>query len=190
MSSTPGASALVVASALPGGDHRRHGLVTASADSISPRPPRQRRPRRPQPQNVIASSPLRPFVLANERLAQWKTPFSVQFQQHTSSFLPPSASFRIFQTILNGLEPGTRKNYGAGLLRFHQFCDLMGIHEDMRMPAPEPIIAAFVAHHAGQVRHDTIAGWLAGLAAWHALYGAPWRGEKMLAYTKKGAKKL
>ncbi|CDO69280.1 hypothetical protein BN946_scf185042.g182 [Trametes cinnabarina] len=58
------------------------------------------------------------------------------------------------------------------------------------MPAAEHLIASFVAFHAGKVRHDTIGNWLAGLAAWHALNGAAWCGERLLAYVKRGAKKL
>ncbi|KAL1940108.1 hypothetical protein VTO73DRAFT_9443 [Trametes versicolor] len=58
------------------------------------------------------------------------------------------------------------------------------------MPAPEPLVAAFVARFAGTVRHGTIGGWLSGLAVWHALNGAPWQAGKMLEYTKKGAKKV
>ncbi len=58
------------------------------------------------------------------------------------------------------------------------------------MPAPETLVAAFVARHAGSVRHDTIGNWLAGLAVWHAINGAKWPGGSILAYARKGAKKL
>ncbi|KAI0647832.1 hypothetical protein C8Q79DRAFT_999404 [Trametes meyenii] len=135
-------------------------------------------------------SPHRPFVLADECISSWTTPYSIAFRHNISSVLSDTAFSRISDTILKGLETRTKKNYGAGLLRFTQFCDLMKIPESARMPAPEPIIAAFVAHYAGTVRHDTITGWLAGLAVWHALNGAKWQGSTMVAYTKKGAKKL
>ncbi|KAL1942665.1 hypothetical protein VTO73DRAFT_4905 [Trametes versicolor] len=123
----------------------------------------------------------------------FELPLELQpFLAHNSltSLIPPSASVRLFQIILGSLETGTKKNYGAGLLRFTQFCDRLGIPESSRMPAPEPLIAAFVADFAGSVRHDTISGWLSGLAVWHSINGAEWHGGKMLAFTKKGAKKV
>ncbi|KAI0634365.1 hypothetical protein C8Q77DRAFT_1055347, partial [Trametes polyzona] len=138
----------------------------------------------------VAPSPLRPFVLADERISHWTSPHALEFRASLSQILPPSTSNRLFHTILGGLETGTKKNYGAGLLRFTQFCDEAGIPESVRMPAPEPVIAAFVARYAGTVRHDTIGGWLAGLALWHAINGAPWGGGKMLAYAKKGARRI
>ncbi|KAJ3017150.1 hypothetical protein NUW54_g21 [Trametes sanguinea] len=88
------------------------------------------------------------------------------------------------------MEARTRKNYSAGLLHFTQFCDLENVSEDCHMPADKLLLAVFVAHYAGSVRHDTISGWLVGLAAWHALNGALWHGGKLLEYTKKGTKKL
>ncbi|CDO73727.1 hypothetical protein BN946_scf185015.g55 [Trametes cinnabarina] len=89
-----------------------------------------------------------------------------------------------------GMEARTRKNYGAGLLRFTQFCDHENIPEDCRMPVSELLLAAFVAHYAGSVRHDTIRGWLSGLAAWQTINGAQWHGNKFLDYMKKGTKKI
>lgn len=167
-------------------------MIDTAVVSERPNPsrtPATRKPRRPQPQNVVAPSPLRPFVLADERLENWSTPHGERFKNDIASFIPPAAASKIFHLILTGLEPRTRKNYGAGLLRFTQFCDQMGIPESRRMPSAEPLVAVFVAHYAGTVRHDTITGWLSGLAAWHAMNGARWDGSKMLTYVKKGARK-
>ena len=36
----------------------------------------------------------------------------------------------VFGLMLAGLEPGTAKNYGAGLLRFTQFCDELGVPDE------------------------------------------------------------
>lgn len=92
--------------------------------------------------------------------------------------------------MLAGLEPSTAKNYGAGLLRFAQFCDELGVPEKERMPAPEYLLAAFLARHAGTVQHKTMGNWLAGLRLHHAVNGATWNGEMMVGYAKKGARKL
>ncbi|KAH9852264.1 hypothetical protein C2E23DRAFT_730943 [Lenzites betulinus] len=191
MSSTPRpSSAPACPSALGRGDQTVTGTAAALILSISSRTQTRRKPRRPLPQNVVATSPLRPFVLADERLCEWSTPYGERYRQHVSSVIPAAASAKIFTLIMTSFEPRTRKNYGAGLLRFTQFCDLMNIPETLRMPTPEPIIAAFVAHYAGSVRHGTITSWLSGLAAWHAMNGARWNSDKMLTYVKKGAQKI
>ncbi|EIW51304.1 uncharacterized protein TRAVEDRAFT_54675 [Trametes versicolor FP-101664 SS1] len=139
---------------------------------------------------MIAASSLRPFVLADERITKWTSPHATQFRQDLGAFISPAASSRLFHIISEGMDVRTRKNYGAGLLRFTQFCDELGIPEAMRMPAPEALVAAFIARHAGVVRHDTIGSWLSGLAVWHAINGAKWPGGSILTYVKKGAKKV
>ncbi|TFK51861.1 hypothetical protein OE88DRAFT_1712338 [Heliocybe sulcata] len=73
--------------------------------------------------------------------------------------------------------PSTLTTYGAGLLRFHQFCDGEGIPESSRMPASRYLLAGFIAHHAGSVLGGTLSGWLTGLHAWHDVNDAPWHGD-------------
>lgn len=91
--------------------------------------------------------------------------------------------------MLKSLDDNTRKNYGAGLLRFTQFCDCLNIPEDARMPASEPLLAAFVAKWSGLVARTTVDNWMAGLSFWHTLHGAPWSGAKMLRTTCTGLTK-
>lgn len=92
--------------------------------------------------------------------------------------------------MIRAIEPDTRKNYGAGLLRFNQFCDCAGISEDARMPAGEYLLSAFIATWAGKVARTTIDTWLAGLSFWHTLHGAPWKGDRILKATCQAALKL
>lgn len=165
----------------------RVGTVSSGSSS---RTLAQRKPRRPQPQNEVAISHLRPFVLADERITSWTSPHAASFRQELSSLVSRPTTVHLFNVIAEGLEVRTKKNYGAGLLRFTQFCDGLNIPENDRMPASEALVAAFVARHAGLVRHDTIGGWLSGLSFWHAINGAKWPGGDVLKYTKKGAKKL
>ncbi|KAI0633889.1 hypothetical protein C8Q77DRAFT_1195987 [Trametes polyzona] len=160
-----------------------------------PPPPRTRGsqikiPRRPLPQNSINPSPYRPHVLAEDRLASWTTPFAIERQSRLDSPLPLDMLQQLIQTILKGVEPGTRKNYGAGLLRFTQFCDNAMIPENLRMPASETLLATFVATWVGKVARTTIDSWLAGLALWHTSRGAPWHGDRVLKATCKAASKL
>ncbi|KAJ7269505.1 hypothetical protein C8J57DRAFT_1435519 [Mycena rebaudengoi] len=71
----------------------------------------------------------------------------------------------------------TRKSYGAGLLRFHQFCDREGFGEDARMPADNRLLAAFVADAIGSCTGKCIRNWLNGLRLWHLYNDAPWHGD-------------
>ncbi|KAG1776704.1 DNA breaking-rejoining enzyme [Suillus placidus] len=74
------------------------------------------------------------------------------------------------------LDEDTRSNYGAGLLRFTQFCDLHNIPESNCMPASSNILAAFLASVAGTVSSSAANSWMAGLHYWHSVNGADWHG--------------
>ncbi|EIW64723.1 DNA breaking-rejoining enzyme [Trametes versicolor FP-101664 SS1] len=170
--------------------------VTSSAGRTpaiaKPSPPilRVRKPRKPKTENQITTSNFRPHVLAEDRLAAWHTPFGSAFRSTASSFLPKETSSLLFSTMLQAIEPKTRKNYGAGLLRFTQFCDCIHIPKKDRMPANETLLAAFIATWAGKVARTTTDSWLAGLAFWHTLNGAPWHGDRILRTTCQAAGKL
>jgi hypothetical protein len=92
--------------------------------------------------------------------------------------------------MLVSLEEKTRSNYGAGLLRFNQFCDTHDIAEADRCPASEVLISAFIASYAGLRSSDCINNWLSGIKWWHVFQGAEWYGGDMLATVKKGVAKL
>ncbi|KAI5981618.1 DNA breaking-rejoining enzyme [Pisolithus albus] len=84
--------------------------------------------------------------------------------------------------MLQSLDPNTRSNYGAGLLRFTQFCDDMSIAESERMPASSELLSMFAAHYAGKLSQKTLNNWLAALHFWHIVNGAPWHGNDMLRH--------
>ncbi|OAX33912.1 DNA breaking-rejoining enzyme [Rhizopogon vinicolor AM-OR11-026] len=92
--------------------------------------------------------------------------------------------------MLISIEPKTHKNYGTGLLHFHQFCDSISIPEEQRLPAPEHLLAAFIASWAGNIAETTADSWLAGLHFWHQYNGAPWHGYLLLQRTKAGLAKI
>ncbi|THH17690.1 hypothetical protein EUX98_g9078 [Antrodiella citrinella] len=151
--------------------------------SSLPRQLKPRKPRKPKPCNSIDSSSLRPLVLADERLALWTTPYATKFRSDLASDLSHNATSKLFSVMLSSLDSSTRKNYGAGLLRFTQFCDCLKVAESDRMPASDALLAAFVAEWSGSVARTTVDTWLAGLGFWHSLNGAPWNGGKMLKAT-------
>ena len=147
-------------------------LGTEGGDELlRPRP--ARRPRKPRPENKIAPSILRPHVRADDRLLHWKAPYASKSLASARTWLPDQCIHRLFEVVLSSIEPRTRKNYGAGLLRFHQFCDRHKISEALRMPASELLLGAFVSDWAGRVSSGTVDNWLAGLRFWHMSNSAP-----------------
>ncbi|KAI0751137.1 hypothetical protein C8Q80DRAFT_1217985 [Daedaleopsis nitida] len=177
-------SALARAGALSGRSCVRGvvGRGSLQDSNDSPRTLRQQKPRKPREGNEIRASSLRPHVFAKDCIIRWQTPAGGNFKSRMAQALPPAACATIFEL--------TASNYGAGLLRFTQFCDEMNIPETLRMPAPEFLLVAFLARHAGQVQDRTMGNWLSGLRIFHAVNGAQWEGEKLLQYAKKGARKL
>jgi hypothetical protein len=102
---------------------------------------------------------------------------------HTGS---PTAHFRDVKAHV----AETRESYGAGLLRFHQFCDREGFDEAARMPASRFLLSAFVAQAVGTCSGKAIRGWLSGLRLWHLYNDAPWHGDEgWLPSIKKSADK-
>ena len=152
--------------------------------------PNTRTPRKPQKKNQFIPSAFRPHVLASERLQRWISPHSIVFHQSIQGALPQSNLSHLFEVMTFSLDQGTCNGYGAGLLRFTQFCDKAKVPEKERMPASELLLSAFIADAAGTVGPSAINNWLAGLHFWHIINAAQWNGDEMLSQTKKGAQKL
>jgi len=170
----------VVASSLP--NRIGFGIPRASGGRIT-------KTKKSRPVNSHASSIFRPHVLASERLRLWVSPHALSNRNRVSQ-IPSSAASILLDVMLSSLEPKTRSNYGAGLLRFHQFCDQLGIPEHDRCPASDALLSAFIASFAGKRSSDCVNGWLAGLKFWHTFQSAPWLGDRMLSSVKKGVAKL
>ncbi|PPR03772.1 hypothetical protein CVT26_005787 [Gymnopilus dilepis] len=152
---------------------------------------RIKKPRRPRPGNSYTPSALRPHVLASDRLIAWTTPCTLSFRQSLNSLLPSADAYALLQVMLFSLDEDTRSVYGAGPLRFTQYCDSRNIPEEDRMPASEVLLAGFAtAMAAGKVASTTLDNWLAGLHFWHTINGAPWHGHDMLRTVKNGVAKL
>ncbi|KAI6154728.1 hypothetical protein BKA82DRAFT_3969337, partial [Pisolithus tinctorius] len=166
-------------------DSLSHCAIVSSLD-----PSHVKIPRRPRPDASIHPSPWRPHVAASNRLICWSSPQGADFLSSLESHFPQQSVFRLFHVMLQSLDVNTRSNYGAGLLRFTQFCDLFAIPETSRMPAPSELISLFAAHHAGHVSEKTLNNWLAGLHFWHIVNGMPWNGDDMLRHVRRGFTKL
>jgi len=148
----------------------------ASTLQSSPTPPTMPTPSSRAPQLDFPSH-LRPPVSAANRLLAWTTPYAQKQRSALESSLPPALVNKAYHVVYSALAPATRSTYGAGLLRFTQFCDSWKINEQDRMPASAALIAAFVAQCIGAYSGKTVNSWLAGLRSWHIMNRAPWHGD-------------
>ncbi|KIO19287.1 hypothetical protein M407DRAFT_82974, partial [Tulasnella calospora MUT 4182] len=83
----------------------------------------------------------------------------------------------------------TRSNYGAGLIRFHEFCDSRDIPESESMPASNEMLATCIASWPGKRSESTLRTWLLGLDFWHTAHGATWLEGPQSTAVIRGAKK-
>jgi hypothetical protein len=143
------------------------------------------------PYNRLKPSPLRPSVLAKDRIISWRTPYSFHSIRSLSASFSPDLISRWQAVLAASVEPDTHGSYAAGLLRFNHFCDLNNIPEEQRMPASEALLSIFISSYgAGHVASGTVSTWLSGLQLWHTINFAPWRGDALLKRTRKGVSKL
>jgi len=116
------------------------------------------------------------------------TPYGLVRLRHLSQFLPPHVISRERVVLVQAVSTSTLRNYGAGLLRFTQFCDDFNIPESLRMPAPKWLLSIFITTRgAGSVGGGSLRTWLLGLELWHIVNSAPWRGACHLKRATKGA---
>ena len=136
-----------------------------------------RRPRKPRPDRNLAPSIFRPHVMAADRLFSWRTPYGLAHDQSLLAELPPALVNSAKMSITGALASSSRSSYGAGLLRFNQFCDRWEISERSCMPASYALLCAFIGNYKGSSSGKTIKAWLSGIRAWHLANHAPWFGD-------------
>ncbi|KAF5368148.1 hypothetical protein D9615_010187 [Tricholomella constricta] len=90
---------------------------------------------------------------------------------------PPRELSQIYHLLLESLSESTRQSYGAGLLRFTQFCDRLRVSENLRMPASDALLSAFIADASSSCSGACVRNWLSGLRAWHIIHRAEWHGR-------------
>ncbi|KAE9386842.1 hypothetical protein BT96DRAFT_960506 [Gymnopus androsaceus JB14] len=124
--------------------------------------------------NKIAPSKFCPHVPADQRILLWTTPHSLISQTQHDSEISRQLQTLIYKGLLSSTVDDTRQAYGAGLLRFNQFCDAEMIPESLRMPALPTLLGAFVANYIGLGTGKMIWNWLSGLQLWHIYNEANW----------------
>ncbi|KAG1888310.1 hypothetical protein F4604DRAFT_1570059, partial [Suillus subluteus] len=140
--------------------------------------------------NEITSSSFCPIVPAHNHLCRWFAMHSDSFHNSILEELPLVDVLKLFDVMLISIKVKTCENYGAGLLRFHQYCDSRSIPEKNRMPASDCLLASFVASWARKVATTMAQNWLAGLHFWHNLHSAPWFGHGLLHSATAGLTKV
>ena len=150
-------------------------VATTPPSSESLLPSHQLAKRTARGGSKISPSELRPHVPAEERIFSWDTPWA---RRHRKSIpLPPKLAKSTILTVLHGHTASTRTTYGAGILRFTQFCDEWAIPEEDRMPASYFLLSAFLSSMEGSVADGTARGYMSGVRAWHQFHHAPWFGD-------------
>ncbi|KAJ3910822.1 hypothetical protein F5877DRAFT_86976 [Lentinula edodes] len=110
----------------------------------------KKKARRLGPSNSLAPSIYRPVnVPADRRVLLWTTPYSLHMQSEFNIKISHRLQIKMFEGLLTATTHDTRQSYGAGLLRFNQFCDAESIPEGARMPASAILLGAFVAEFMG-----------------------------------------
>ncbi|KAJ3755149.1 hypothetical protein EV360DRAFT_50275 [Lentinula raphanica] len=127
-----------------------------------------------QKQNLLEEHPLLPQVKAKDRLRSWSSPYSLLSRNERIATYGLNVVTKGEAAKDMDLAESTKSSYAAGLLRFHQFCDLEKIPHMLRMPASETLVLGFIGHYMGSVSGSTIRSWLSGIRAWHIQHGVPW----------------
>jgi hypothetical protein len=115
--------------------------------------------------------------MALDHIRTWSSPYTRARQNHLLAVLPASEFDKAYAAVIGGLAPKMHENYAAGLLRFHQYCDLHHISEGIRMPTPYFLLTVFIANWIGRVGGGTVKLWMSGLKAWHDINGVLWQGD-------------
>ncbi|KAF7327363.1 hypothetical protein MKEN_00313900 [Mycena kentingensis (nom. inval.)] len=152
---------------------RASDIAVAAISRAFPQPGKARRPKAG---NAHKPNSLRPFVPASMRILAWQTPFGEE-RLGSTDYLPAADMARVRAEIMNSLAENSRSAYGAGPLRFTQYCVRNDIPESARMPAEPFLLACFIADSIGQHGLKSALNWLNGLAFWHAMNFAPWHGK-------------
>jgi len=133
------------------------------------------------PHQTPAPSPLRPHVLAPNRLMRWLTPFGVSHMNSLLQFFPHRIIAMSHVLLSKYVAPMMLSNYSSGLLCFCWFCDDYSIPEPLRMPASEALLTLFITCHGmGSMSASTMHHWLLSLELWHEINSAPWCGRSTL----------
>ncbi|KAJ7258131.1 hypothetical protein C8J57DRAFT_1516016 [Mycena rebaudengoi] len=126
-------SSQCISSLLPSSDPHE-ALVNVRRVAASSLPPKKAHCANTK--NALELSTFRPHVPTNCHVLLWTAPHSIASHDtmHAVGILL-TLQRRVSEVLLQVQVPETRKSYGTGLLRFHQFCDHKHVPKSSRLPA-------------------------------------------------------
>ncbi|KAJ3716895.1 hypothetical protein C8R42DRAFT_545243, partial [Lentinula raphanica] len=112
-------------------------------------------------------SSLRPNCTAGQRIFKW-TGVNIP---PASTIGDPVISFLAGLAAEHSLHD--TKSYGAGLRKYHLFCDIFSVKEEDRLPASFSVIHSFASTPFEPVAVSTVKSYISGIRAWHFAQGWP-----------------
>ena len=132
--------------------------------------------------------PLRPQVLASERIFFWVSPISINKRQAFAAKYTPAQLLTYDLALLHSLTEGTRSGYGSAIIDWIQWCDRNNIPEDRRLPISPHDIRIYIAHKVGVEGASKTNTVLSGLRAWHTIQDVPWpSGDLLITSLRRAA---
>ncbi|KAG1874841.1 hypothetical protein F4604DRAFT_1498517, partial [Suillus subluteus] len=122
----------------------------------------------PQPETQSLSlnpSPFRPHCRADQWLYLWRGPNTPPSTTITHPVIEHLASLATRASLRDA------GNYGAGLRKFHLFCDIFSIPETDRLPAAFELLHSFALW--APISISVVRKYLAAVRAWHIAQGWP-----------------
>lgn len=132
-------------------------------------------PKKVKRNSNIDESSYRPKVPAKDRIAEWRSPYDEAFEKDLPVYIPVDLLHKLRENLLAGWDDKTLQNYGAGPLRFAQWCDSIGVPEEDRMPPDDLLLSVFISVHSGTLSSKTLENWLSGIRAQCIYHGAPYK---------------
>jgi hypothetical protein len=112
----------------------------------------------------IPANIYRPHVSAVHCILLWKMPYSIRaFEAMAQEGATTSMQLCILEGMLDTHVPEMLESYASGLMRFNQFCNRLGMLEEVRMPASRHLLTLFVAETRGTRTGKCIWNWLNAL---------------------------
>ncbi len=139
---------------------------------------RGRAPRANAPK--IIPHPLRPQVLASERIFFWISLASLEKRRRFAIQYTRAQLLTFDNAVLHSLAEGTRSGYGSGIIDWICWCDRNSIPEERRLPISSHDLRIYFAHKVGFEGASKTNTILSGLRAWHIIQDVPWPSEDQL----------
>jgi hypothetical protein len=129
---------------------------------------------RARAKDLVQEKIYRPHVPAAHCILLWTTLHSTHaFNVMDREGASVAMQSRVLDGMLDAHVPETLESYASGLRCFTQFCNRLGMSEEVHMPASRRLVALFVAEACGTCMGNCIHNWLNGLHLRHTYNNTP-----------------